>query len=60
MRISAVAGAEDAEPRTQPLYNTVRFLIAKTAWDRPENRWFTYANFEKMRSWTWQTSSMNS
>jgi hypothetical protein len=43
-----VAGAEDAKPRPQPLYNTVDHSIKTSEWDRPENRWFTYSNFEKV------------
>lgn len=43
-----VAGAEDAKPRPQPIYNTTEYSIKTSVWDRPENRWFTYSNFEKV------------
>jgi hypothetical protein len=43
-----VAGEEDAKPRMQPLLNYEAGSITTADWDQPENRHYTYANFDKV------------
>ena len=43
-----VAGEEDAKPRMQPLLNYDSNAVTTADWDEPENRHYTYANFDKV------------
>lgn len=43
-----VAGEEDPKPRMQPLLNTVEYSIPTDQWDQPQNRHYTYSNFENI------------
>lgn len=43
-----VAGEEDTKPRMQPLLNYEAGSITTAKWDEPENRHYTYSNFDKV------------
>lgn len=43
-----VAGEEDTKPRMQPLLNYEASSITTAKWDEPENRHYTYSNFDKV------------
>lgn len=39
---------EDLKPRSQPIYNSVDFSVTTSKWDLPENRHYSFSNFENL------------